>query len=220
MDSAQPSRSRKLPLWERISAIVIGTGIVVFGSYLVIRNEPFNDPNLVVLVRILLSLSVGLVGGLIPGFMDIRWSARGLSIRAVGAIGLFLLTFFGTPSVLPSLDGDLSHLRSQMERIDAEFSASHLIMEKKVLGDEQREKISSIYESRSDLKDRWNDLYKRYVSVRKSGGNHDDLIPISGEMNQVSQEMSDLQSRLDILIHQDPPPPGPPSAPRGLRVIQ
>jgi hypothetical protein len=72
--------------------------------YLVIRNEPFADPNLVVAARILLSLAVATLGATVPGFLQIGWNRAGLAMRAGGALGLFVLTYWLTPTVLPSLD--------------------------------------------------------------------------------------------------------------------
>ena len=39
--------------------------------YLVVRNEPFRDPNLVVIARTILSLSIAVLGATVPGFLNI-----------------------------------------------------------------------------------------------------------------------------------------------------
>lgn len=87
-------------LWEKIVAIAMAALIVVLVMYLVIRNEAFADPNLVRLLRIILSVAAGILGATIPGFLDVKWSGGGFIIRAGGALALFVITFFGSPSVI------------------------------------------------------------------------------------------------------------------------
>lgn len=67
--------------------------------FLVIRNDPFADPDLVVLVRIVLALAVGILGATIPGFLSVEYDLGGFSIRAAGALALFVIVYFGTPEV-------------------------------------------------------------------------------------------------------------------------
>ena len=76
---------------------------VVFGTsmFLIIRNEPFADQNLVVIARTMLSFSVATLGATVPGFLRISWQGKGAIIRAGGALALFVLTFLYTPKVLP-----------------------------------------------------------------------------------------------------------------------
>jgi len=88
---------------ERLFALIAAAGIILLVAYLVIRNQPFADPNLVVLTRTILSLGIAILGGTIPGFLNIGWNVKGISIRAGGALALFALTFLLTPSVLPML---------------------------------------------------------------------------------------------------------------------
>jgi hypothetical protein len=61
-------------------------------SFLVVRNEHL-EPNVSAMVRIVLSFAIAVLGGTIPGFLKVDWSARGLLIRAGGALALFVLTF-------------------------------------------------------------------------------------------------------------------------------
>jgi hypothetical protein len=89
--------------WEKIVAVAMAVLIVGLVIYLVVRNEPFADPNLVRILRIVLSVAAGILGATIPGFLDVKWSGGGFIIRAGGALALFVITFFGSPSViLPS----------------------------------------------------------------------------------------------------------------------
>lgn len=84
---------------ERRVALFTGVAVVLFVLYLVFRNEPFADPNLVVIVRIVLSLAIGTVGATIPGFLHVQYNAAGFALRAAGALALFVISFFGTPEV-------------------------------------------------------------------------------------------------------------------------
>ena len=87
-------------LWERVVASAAAVVVLAVALFLVVRNEPFRDPNLVVLTRIVLSTCVGALGAAIPGFLHIGVNARGLAIRAGGALALFVLSYLFTPSVL------------------------------------------------------------------------------------------------------------------------
>ena len=97
-----PKHYQAHPL-ERALALVVATGIIVLAAYLIIRNTPFADPNLVVITRIVLSLGVAVLGGTIPGFLNVGWNGGGFAIRAGGALALFIITFKLSPDVLPAL---------------------------------------------------------------------------------------------------------------------
>jgi hypothetical protein len=68
--------------------------------WLVARNEPFRSKDLVLILRIVLSLAVAVLGATIPGFLQLKWSGLGLGIRAGGALALFALTYLLPPSGL------------------------------------------------------------------------------------------------------------------------
>lgn len=87
--------------WEKIVAVAMAALIIVAVLYLVVRNQPFADPNLVIILRIVLSIAAGILGATIPGFLHVQWSGGGFVIRAAGALALFVITFFGSPSVIP-----------------------------------------------------------------------------------------------------------------------
>lgn len=88
---------------ERRVGLCVGVVIVFFILYLVYRDRPFASPELYQLMRIVLSLGVGIVGGTIPGFLRIKTDIAGTAIRAGGGLALFVLTFFFTPGSLPAL---------------------------------------------------------------------------------------------------------------------
>jgi hypothetical protein len=92
--------------WEKIVSVSVAVAIVALVSYLVVRNEPFAEPQLAALVRILLSLAIAVLGGTIPGFLKVDLSTKGIAIRAAGALALFVITYFFSPALAPSLDSD------------------------------------------------------------------------------------------------------------------
>ena len=83
--------------FERRIAVFVAVAVVALVMYLVIRSEPFVDPQKIVWVRILLALTVGIIGATIPGLLNVTYNFAGFGIRAAGAMGLFVITFFGTP---------------------------------------------------------------------------------------------------------------------------
>ena len=87
--------------WERMLTYGTAFLFVALVAFLLVRNQPIADPNLVVLVRILLSLIVSVFGASVPGMLRVDLTTRkGLIIRATGALALFVLTFVMTPTVL------------------------------------------------------------------------------------------------------------------------
>jgi hypothetical protein len=86
--------------WEKVVVYSSGVAFIGLVGYLLVRNQPIADPNLVVAVRTILSVVVALFGATIPGMLRVDFSAKGLTIRAIGALALFVLTFVFTPSVL------------------------------------------------------------------------------------------------------------------------
>ena len=88
-------------LWERIVATTGAVVVLATTLFLVVRNQPFADPSLVVFLRILLSLSIATLGAVIPGFLHVRLGWGRVAIRAGGALALFVITYFFTPKVLP-----------------------------------------------------------------------------------------------------------------------
>jgi hypothetical protein len=87
-------------LWEKITVVAVSVGIVVLVGWLVLRNQPFADPNLVVILRIIISLAVAVLGATIPGFLQVDWNAQGAVIRAGGALALFVVTYFFSPYIV------------------------------------------------------------------------------------------------------------------------
>lgn len=119
MTAEEPPEKYTPGRWERLTAIITAVVVIIFAIYLITRNEPFADPNLAALARKLLSFAMAVLGATIPGFLKIGLSIRGLSVRASGALVLFVLTFAFTPLILEqSAKGS-----SMITIVSAEFGA-------------------------------------------------------------------------------------------------
>ena len=83
-------------------AVTYSTGLGFFGvvCFLLIRNQPISDPNLVVALRTLLSLTVAILARHFPDSSRVDFSKKGMAIRATGALALFVISFLLTPKVL------------------------------------------------------------------------------------------------------------------------
>jgi hypothetical protein len=80
----------------------MGALVFLLVGWVVVRNQPFADPNLVVLFRTVLSVAVATLGATIPGFLNLDWKGKGLAVRAGGALALLVLTFVWSPNVVKS----------------------------------------------------------------------------------------------------------------------
>lgn len=104
------------PQWEKIVAVGMAVLIIGVVLYLVVRNQPFADPNLVTVLRIVLSVAAGILGATIPGFLNVQWRGEGFLIRAGGALALFAITYFGSPNVILSHQVIQPEFLNQQER--------------------------------------------------------------------------------------------------------
>lgn len=95
--------------FERRVSLFTSVFIIFVVAFLVVRNEPFADPNLVILARIILALAVGALGATTPGFLHLTYNFAGFAIRAAGGLALFVIVFFGTPHV------EVLHLADTLE---------------------------------------------------------------------------------------------------------
>jgi hypothetical protein len=96
-------------LWERILGYVAAFFIIGLVAYVIIQGKPLQDQNFAVFLRILLSGAMAIIGAVIPGFLSVDLSGRGVAIRAGGALALFVVTFFFSPKVLPQISGDVQY---------------------------------------------------------------------------------------------------------------
>jgi hypothetical protein len=88
---------------ERYVALGLTVFIVLFCAYIIVRDDPDPNPNTVVYMRILLAVACGVLGGTIPGFLNVKYDVGGLAIRAAGGLAFAVLVYVYTPTVLPGL---------------------------------------------------------------------------------------------------------------------
>ncbi len=86
--------------WEKITVAVLAGSIILAALFAALRSDEIPARNFT-LLRILLSAAMGFMGGVIPGFLRVDLSLRGVLIRSGGGLALGVLTFFFTPSVVP-----------------------------------------------------------------------------------------------------------------------
>jgi small GTP-binding protein len=87
--------------WEKAVSYATAFLFIATVVFLLVRNQPIADPNLVVALRILLSLMVAIFGASVPGMLKVDFTTRkGIAIRAMGALALFVISFVMTPKVL------------------------------------------------------------------------------------------------------------------------
>jgi hypothetical protein len=89
---------------DRIAAVFAALVIVGLVVFLLIRNEEIADPRLFFALRLVLSFGTAVLGATIPGFLSVGWSASGLTVRAGGALALFVLTYLYTPDLVTKQD--------------------------------------------------------------------------------------------------------------------
>lgn len=98
-EHAENSSSYHVQTWEKVIGYLAGFLIVCTIVFLAVRNEAVADKNLAVMLRTLLSLAIAVLGAVVPGMLKVGWKGQGFWIRAGGALALFVLAFFGTPTV-------------------------------------------------------------------------------------------------------------------------
>jgi hypothetical protein len=86
--------------YDRLAAVFAALVIVGLVVFLLVRNEPIADPALFFALRLVLGFGAAVLGATIPGFLAVGWSGGGLTVRAGGALALFVLTFAYTPDLL------------------------------------------------------------------------------------------------------------------------
>ncbi len=92
--------------YERWFGLIVGTLILAFVMTLIWLNKPFASPDLARMARIVLALGAGAVGATIPGFLRIDYKSGALAIRAAGGLAVFLVVYFGSPTVQALHIGD------------------------------------------------------------------------------------------------------------------
>jgi hypothetical protein len=209
------------PTWERAIAVFLGVVIVITILYLVIRNEPFRDPNLVVLTRIILALATAICGATVPGFLNVSWNRKGVIIRAGGALALFVLTLLLTPKVVTVSDSAINRLLDRFESLSEQFDKLRTSLDKRSSTGEEKRAIVELYDKRAALRDKWRDLYQDYAAKNRASGiafsRSFEAQTIRGRMEEVARDIEGINSALAELERKDPAtykeshPPLPPT---------
>ena len=92
--------SRSKNLIEKWVGLIAAMLVFALIAFVVIRNAPFADPNIVVLLRVVVAIAAGIFGGTIPGLLEVEWNLRGFIGRGTGALVLAVGTYCITPTVL------------------------------------------------------------------------------------------------------------------------
>jgi hypothetical protein len=96
---AKPTPNQPTAQFERIAAVCAALVIMGLVVFLLIRNEEIADARLFFALRLVLSFGAAVLGATIPGFLSVGWSGGGLTVRAGGALALFVLTYLYTPDL-------------------------------------------------------------------------------------------------------------------------
>ncbi|QDV43930.1 hypothetical protein Enr13x_37900 [Stieleria neptunia] len=85
--------------WEKVTALVVSVWVVILASLAVLGFVPEDSENAWTVLRLMLSISLGVLGAIIPGFLHVAWEKGGLAIRAGGGLAVFVLTLVVDPTV-------------------------------------------------------------------------------------------------------------------------
>ncbi len=98
--------------FDRIAAVCAALVIVSLVVFLLIRNEESADARLFFALRLVLSVGAAMLGATIPGFLSVGWSGGGLTVRAGGALALFVLSHAAMSGVKTSQAGNRRVVRA------------------------------------------------------------------------------------------------------------
>ena len=87
--------------WEKIAGLVFG---VIFVTALLLLNVfiPEPSPTQYATFKTILALAAAGVGGILAGTLYIKGSIQKWSVRAGGALAIFLVIYFFTPAPAPA----------------------------------------------------------------------------------------------------------------------
>ncbi len=104
---------------ERIIASLTVAWVVVLTTYMIFQNHELSHSSIYFL-KIILSLSGGVMLATLPGFFDINYTIGGFSVRAAGGAAAFVFIYTQSPN-LPALQAEEAQTPPaiQQERPDA-----------------------------------------------------------------------------------------------------
>jgi hypothetical protein len=117
--------------YERIVAVVVAVWVIGLVSFLILSTRPF-DPARIYFLKILLSLSCGVMVATLPGFINLDLTLPGIGLRAAGGAAAFVFVFTQSPSVpqlglaAPDIKVNQLHGVDFRSLIDPEMDANFL----------------------------------------------------------------------------------------------
>jgi hypothetical protein len=218
MTASGTSQSKYMPqLWERIILLLTGVFIIAAIMFLLVRNKPFNDQNLVVLARIVLALAAGICGATIPGFLNVNFKLGGLAIRSGGALALAVLTMTVTPKVLPALANvpvlDTSKAELLLRQMtDAKVQFSNLLrqLDDKLARATGQTNVSKLQEEIALLRRKWAELPGPILVITNNEAMPNDentlsnMFDLLAEMKAFDTSMDALTTNVSIPVSPQP----------------
>jgi hypothetical protein len=110
-------------LFDRLAATLAALMVVALAIFLLVRNQPFADPGLFFVMRVVVSLSAATLGATAPGFLKVSWSGSGFKLRAAGALALFVLTFVYTPDLVTDQSRSTPHINQNSQNRSEHLSS-------------------------------------------------------------------------------------------------
>ncbi len=103
----------KLSNWEKIAGFAFG---VVFLATLLALTVfiPEPSPSQYATFKTILAIAAAGIGGILAGFIEVKGSIQKVSVRAGGALALFVIVFFFTPPP-PEAPQDPSSVQQTIE---------------------------------------------------------------------------------------------------------
>jgi hypothetical protein len=89
----------EMALWEKITATVGGAGFLIALLVIAVLIPEPTDFQIFVF-RLILAVAAGAFGSVIPGFLAVDGEVKKFSIRAGGALALFVIVYFLNPPAL------------------------------------------------------------------------------------------------------------------------
>jgi len=199
----------KQPDIERLAAVGCAALSFLLIFYLALRNEAFSDPNIVVLIRIILSVSVAITANHLLGSLQISGKIGPISLKATGAFAFGVITFIYTPKVITlELEESIAieNLNSEARRLitDGHCDRAILIVNDALRMDELNWKSLNTLGAANFACDNYDIAVEAWESARKYVRSPNDIMGVRfnlsagyialGRHGSAKAELSDLWS--------------------------
>jgi len=184
-------------------------------------------------------LATAVLGAVLPGFLHVTWNVKGVAIRAAGALAVFVVTFFGTPKVLPNLNAELaalsqkteeafSLLNSKFDTLLRSLDALMTAVDRQSRTVAERNVARDLIGQRDRVKEEWRDLSTRYSETSRTNAGTSSVVlkqKLVVQMDEIVQKLEIINQTLAAMENKFRAPPPPenlkivaPPAPEDLRV--